>query len=481
MERFGVQVPALERCARRRAGQPADTEPADRVQVWAADRPQAANKGAKCYWVGSPRQALAHCRRLVPAERNLYEVVQPDTPCHLYVDAEFRRSQEPQIRDERALDRRLLHELFSLAQRLFFPDERADDHRRYAVSVLRSQSPQDAGLDWDDPRRGDKRSKHWVVHIRGCAFASNFHCGAFMRRLAAHLYQTHGRTTDPARNPFFLHGAADRPPHEFCVDMGVYTRNRVFRTAYSSKVSDYRPLLPEPSPLDPEDARDEAVSTNAGKRPRPGADDRDLHETVFFDTCVQHVPPRGVRLLHVTEPHTDAEPTGTSHRSAFLEPPSVTYGGALQRAASAASALSVAPRGAGTGAEWFQAAAPPKCVRALLLVLLRDYWGALHAGLAAPPPPPRHAALAVLRWHPARHSLVVSSRLHECAMAGRAHSGNHVYFVVDALRLRYSQRCHNTSQCGGRRSAARLLDAPGLGRQLARESIGTLLRELQSG
>ncbi len=66
----------------------------------------------------------------------------------------------------------------------------------------------------------------------------------------------------------------------------------------------------------------------------------------------------------------------------------------------------------------------------------------------------------MLRWYPQSSTVIVNSRMRLCHMARREHKRNHVYFVVNLLRLSYHQRCHDgDSKCEHKRSPTFYLDA----------------------
>ncbi|KAL6080391.1 DNA-directed primase/polymerase protein [Balamuthia mandrillaris] len=91
---------------------------------------------------------------------------------------------------------------------------------------------------------GEER-KHCITHQLPF-FQDNIHCGNFVRILLNKL-QVLRKTRRDVDRLFVRNERGDK--ETFFVDMGVYSRNRNFRMAYSSKVGKNRPLLPLlPSP-----------------------------------------------------------------------------------------------------------------------------------------------------------------------------------------------------------------------------------------
>jgi DNA-directed primase/polymerase protein len=166
------------------------------------------------------RFADLYWRKQGPTSRNFYEVILENTPCRLYLDLEFAKTNHQ--RTESA--EQLLDELFRELQAEWseaFPH--TDPLLRSHVVDLDSSTP-------------SKFSRHWIVHSDPYLFANTSAVGQFVTnwigRLAneqatGQLETTKGRT---ALQSYLL------DDDQACVvDMGVYTRNRLFRLLGSCK------------------------------------------------------------------------------------------------------------------------------------------------------------------------------------------------------------------------------------------------------
>ncbi len=144
-------------------------------------------------WAPTPRHKW--CRNY------FYELIPESAACHLYFDIEA-RVPEGAARELLASKHRALFELCCAELQAQMPD---DDGDALTCAML--------VLDASNDR---KFSRHLILHVDGTAFLNNSHCGAFVRYLV------------------------DKYPDELGdagIDMDVYTRNRLFRTLYSSKMA----------------------------------------------------------------------------------------------------------------------------------------------------------------------------------------------------------------------------------------------------
>lgn len=188
-------------------------------------------QGKRKYTCGHLGRFLDHYwRKTDPLRRHYYELIPQHTPCRLYLDLEF--SKLTNVIDETDSEL-LLDELFEeLAVELAnkFPDL-APLERSHVVDL--------------DSSTDSKFSRHWVVHT-SALFANNVALGAFVRNWIGRLVEERatGQLSRRMINQYLLvdpapsKSKAKLPERQQClVDLGVYTRNRLFRLLGSAKFS----------------------------------------------------------------------------------------------------------------------------------------------------------------------------------------------------------------------------------------------------
>jgi hypothetical protein len=209
--------------------------------------------GKRKYLVGEfGRIADWYWRKTEPSSRHLYEVIREDSPCRLYFDLEFSREYNPSVPTKQ-----LLREL---------EDELAIELQTYyEKSLTRLQSSQIINLDSTNDK---KFSRHWIVHLyqlvedeesppsssssplsstsvqkqrREMLFRDAPTVGRFIKRmvgrLADELAVTGGDFAErrPALFKYLFVNTKDTAKQACFIDLGVYTRNRLFRCLGSSK------------------------------------------------------------------------------------------------------------------------------------------------------------------------------------------------------------------------------------------------------
>jgi DNA-directed primase/polymerase protein len=183
---------------------------------------------------------------MAPEDRHYYELIREGTPCRAYLDVEFARSTNFHVDGESMMQvlRNLLH-------------CHAQHHlilRICRIVELESSTP------W-------KFSRHLILHL-GVQHtdapgevlfpAGNHQVGSWIRGLwtmvellaGSDSLQDDARlpppfegfTRDQLRQLLVRNEAGDA--YQSCIDMGMYTRNRNFRLALSSKISKLVPLVP---------------------------------------------------------------------------------------------------------------------------------------------------------------------------------------------------------------------------------------------
>lgn len=169
-------------------------------------------------------------------QRHYYELIRDKMPCRLYFDLEFSKASNPQISEE---DSQLL--LKELMEELIYEFK----------SIYDIDLTKDLILELDSSTE-TKFSCHWIVHLpNGELFADATAAGRFVRvfvgRLAEELATGQMKrdtlakylfvaTAPPKREDPNKTATADDMASKSCViDLGVYTRNRLFRIMGSSK------------------------------------------------------------------------------------------------------------------------------------------------------------------------------------------------------------------------------------------------------
>lgn len=189
--------------------------------------------GKRKYIVGHLGRFLDYYwRKCDLKQRHYYELIREKTPCRLYFDLEFSKVSNPDITEEET--QLLLEE---------FMEELIDEFKNIYSIDLRK----DAIVDLDSSTE-KKFSSHWIVHLpRGELFADATAAGRFIRvfvgRLADEIATGQMERSMLAKYLFVNAPSSKRSDNtseeitaKSCfVDLGVYTRNRLFRIMGSCK------------------------------------------------------------------------------------------------------------------------------------------------------------------------------------------------------------------------------------------------------
>ena len=194
--------------------------------------------GKRKYIVGHLGRILdLYWRKICPNQRHFYEVVRENTPCRLYFDMEYSKIVNPEITDEvsaNMLDefrQELSDELNSLL------DEWSENDTATKPDTLQLIAQDIVDLDSSNE---SKFSRHWIVHLpNNYLFPDAVTAGRFVKRLIGRLAeeigtgQLHSRRSTLAKHLFV--NTKDTGKQTCFIDLGVYTRNRLFRVIGSSK------------------------------------------------------------------------------------------------------------------------------------------------------------------------------------------------------------------------------------------------------
>ncbi|VAH41956.1 unnamed protein product [Triticum turgidum subsp. durum] len=151
-----------------------------------------------------------------PQIRHHYEVIQEGSPCHIYFDLEF-NAKLNQKRDA---------------------DEMVDTLVAVTFSALQDKYSIEGQEEWIielDSSNEEKFSRHLIIRIPKTAFKDNSHVGAFTSEICSLIAAQ--RAANPNLDKLYItkDSSGAEPVDQLFVDTAVYSRNRCFRLAFSSK------------------------------------------------------------------------------------------------------------------------------------------------------------------------------------------------------------------------------------------------------
>nr|GMC68456.1 DNA-directed primase/polymerase protein isoform X2 [Ipomoea batatas] len=160
-----------------------------------------------------------------PKRRHHYEVIQEGLPCHLYFDLEFNKKANADKNGDEMVDLLIVAVFDTLLQ-------------KYSL---------EGSHDWIvelDSSTEDKFSRHLIIRLPKIAFKDNSHVGAFTAEVCSRIYSS-SETDERFRKLFVSKDSKSVGiPGQLFVDNAVYSRNRCFRLALSSKAGKSSVLLP---------------------------------------------------------------------------------------------------------------------------------------------------------------------------------------------------------------------------------------------
>ncbi|XP_019088763.1 PREDICTED: DNA-directed primase/polymerase protein-like [Camelina sativa] len=179
--------------------------------------------GQRRFLVSSYEEFWKRYTSMDPKHRHHYEVIQEGLPCHMYFDLEFSQK-ENEGKDV---------------------DEMVDILISVILEALHEKYAMEGHDDWIvelDSSTKDKFSRHLIVIIPKVAFKDNSHVGAFVGELCTRI--VNAKEKDERLRKLFVHKEANDSASLLFVDTAVYSRNRCFRLAQSSKAGKTSVLLP---------------------------------------------------------------------------------------------------------------------------------------------------------------------------------------------------------------------------------------------
>lgn len=151
-----------------------------------------------------------------PNIRHHYEVIQEGSPCHIYFDLEFdKRLNKKRDADEMvdilvAVTFSALHEKYSI-----------EGHEEWIIEL--------------DSSTEEKFSRHLIIRIPKTAFKDNSHAGAFICEVCSRIAAQRAANRNLDKLYISKDSSYAGPVDQLFVDTAVYSRNRCFRVAFSSK------------------------------------------------------------------------------------------------------------------------------------------------------------------------------------------------------------------------------------------------------
>ncbi|KAL6871481.1 hypothetical protein ACP4OV_014310 [Aristida adscensionis] len=154
--------------------------------------------GTRRFLVSTYEEFWLRYNKLDPKKRHHYEVIQEGSPCHIYFDLEF--------------DKRL-------------------NKNRNAGEMLDSSTE-------------EKFSRHLIIRVPKTAFKDNSHVGTFVSEVCSRIAAQ--RSADSNLDKLYItkDSSCTGPLDQLFVDTAVYSRNRCFRLAFSSKSGKKSFLIP---------------------------------------------------------------------------------------------------------------------------------------------------------------------------------------------------------------------------------------------
>lgn len=193
--------------------------------------------GIEAATTGKRRYIVAHAgrffdqywRKTIPADRHAYELIRPKSPCRLYLDIEC--TQDEFLISSAHLQDEVLYELWILLAN--YIQERFQDSTFHG-SRLAPLNREDHLVDLES-NSSTKFSRHWIFHLKTLddtevLFPNNIAVGCFVKNFISKLADDTSWQEDcPVLSKYlFLSNSC-------LLDMGVYTRNRIFRLLGSCK------------------------------------------------------------------------------------------------------------------------------------------------------------------------------------------------------------------------------------------------------
>ncbi|KAK4793092.1 hypothetical protein SAY86_023527 [Trapa natans] len=181
--------------------------------------------GKRRFLVCSYKEFWRRYSSMDPMFRHHYEVIQEGSPCHLYFDLEYSKKENPDKDGDEMVETLISAVLLVL-------------NEKYSI-----QGNQEWILELDSSTE-DKFSRHLVLRIPKFAFKDNSHVGAFVTEICSWI--SNAKESDQRYGKLFIckDSTSSGTINHIFVDTAVYSRNRCFRLAFSSKAGKSSFLVP---------------------------------------------------------------------------------------------------------------------------------------------------------------------------------------------------------------------------------------------
>ncbi|KAK9292255.1 hypothetical protein L1049_020219 [Liquidambar formosana] len=181
--------------------------------------------GQRRFLVSTYKEFWRRYKNLNPKYRHHYEVIQEGLPCHLYFDLEFNKRNNAEKKGDEMVDL-----LISVIFEVLLEKYSIQANKEWIVEL--------------DSSTEEKFSRHLIIRIPKTAFKDNLHAGAFVAEICSRILS--GREMNGRFEKLFISkdSSSAESSCQLFVDSAVYSRNRCFRLALSSKAGKSSVLLP---------------------------------------------------------------------------------------------------------------------------------------------------------------------------------------------------------------------------------------------
>ncbi|WOL06285.1 DNA-directed primase/polymerase protein isoform X2 [Canna indica] len=343
--------------------------------------------GQRRFLVSTYSEFWRRYKDMDPKLRHHYEVIQEGLPCHLYFDLEF----DKRVNTNKNVDE-MVDILMSITFNVLFEKYSIEGNEGWIIEL--------------DSSTTEKFSRHVIIRIPNIAFKDNSHVGAFVFEVCSRISSQRGSNSQLGK--LYIAKDSTSPDLQLFLDSAVYTRNRCFRLAFSSKAGKNSFLLPTGRFKCKNMNEQEVFMESLICRMESDCNkllichmDTDCMRTLCFDSEVHQQNPDVPQYAALNAYRSDFPSTYTSGKSPF-------------------PALDA----------FVEYIASSGCVLGKI-----QSWC----------------------WFSA-HGLIVytMSRNRYCERIDREHKSNHVMYVADLHRATYYQKCHDPD-CRGYRSPLRPL------------------------
>ncbi|XP_031269541.1 DNA-directed primase/polymerase protein isoform X2 [Pistacia vera] len=181
--------------------------------------------GQRRFLVSTYKEFWQRYKTMDPNFRHHYEVIQEGLPCHLYFDLEFNKRDNPEKDGDEMVDL-----LISITLQALLDKYSIEGNEDWIIEL--------------DSSTTEKFSRHLIMRMPKTAFKDNSHAGAFVTEICSRIRSARERDANFEKLFIKKDSNSAESPSQLFVDTAVYSRNRCFRLALSSKAGKNSFLLP---------------------------------------------------------------------------------------------------------------------------------------------------------------------------------------------------------------------------------------------